>query len=45
MFYEVIPQHAPRDLQTLLAWYGDGRWPCGLASAPREGRATAILIC
>jgi hypothetical protein len=35
----------PRDLQTLLAWYGDGRWPCGLASAPREGRATAILIC
>jgi WD40 repeat protein len=35
----------PSDLQTLLAWYGEGRWPCGVATAPREGRATAILIC
>lgn len=35
----------PPDLQTLLAWYGDGRWPCGLATAPREGKKSKILIC
>jgi hypothetical protein len=35
----------PADLQTLLAWYGEGRWPCGFATAPRAGRRTALLVC
>lgn len=34
----------PSDLQTLLAWFGDGRWPCGLARAPRGDAATPLMV-
>jgi hypothetical protein len=34
----------PTDLQTLLAWFADGRWPCGVATPPRDGRKTPILV-
>jgi len=34
----------PADLHTLLAWYGDGRWPCGFASAPKRGGTPLAIV-
>jgi hypothetical protein len=34
----------PADLMTLLAWYGDGRWPCGLSTAPKRGGSPLAVI-
>ncbi|MCX5748433.1 MAG: WD40 repeat domain-containing protein [Proteobacteria bacterium] len=34
----------PADLMTLLAWYGDGRWPCGFTTPAKRGGTPLAVI-
>jgi len=33
----------PSDLETLLAWCGDGKWPAGFVRAPKKSAELLVL--